>query len=167
MPETFATLVKVPAVSKKSMKNRVKITVTIEADNAAPKSNANKCVIGGGEDITPLNWPRPVTQAIALKATIPIIMFPLIFIFSITIIDINAPAPKRSKGLLRSPNVTRVTGWSAVSPIISKPITPKNKPIPAPIPSFKLFGIELISQALIGVSAVSYTHLTLPTKRIV
>ena len=40
-PETFATLVKVPAVSKKSMKNRVKITVTIEAESAAPKSNAN------------------------------------------------------------------------------------------------------------------------------
>ena len=27
----------------------------------------------------------------------------------------------------------------------------KNKPIPAPIPSFKLFGIEFINQALIGV----------------
>ena len=59
LPETFATLVKVPAVSKKSMKNRVKITVTIEADNAAPKSNVIKCVIGGGADITPLNWPKP------------------------------------------------------------------------------------------------------------
>ncbi len=42
LPETFATLVKVPAVSKKSMKNNVKITVTIEAESAAPKSNANK-----------------------------------------------------------------------------------------------------------------------------
>ena len=30
------------------MKNRVKITVTIEAESAAPKSNANKCVIVGG-----------------------------------------------------------------------------------------------------------------------
>ena len=30
----------------------------------------------------------------------------------------------------------------------------KNNPIPAPIPSFKLFGIELINQALIGVSEI-------------
>ena len=106
------------------------------------------------EETTPLKLPSPVSQAIALKATIPIIMFPLICIFSITIIDINAPAPKRSKGFERSPSVTRVTGWSAVSPIISKPITPKNKPIPAPIPSFKLFGIEFINQALIGVNEI-------------
>ena len=70
-PETFATLVKVPAVSKKSMKNRVNITVTIEAESAAPKSNANKCVIGGGAEATPLNFAKPVTQAIILKAMIP------------------------------------------------------------------------------------------------
>ena len=31
----------------------------------------------------------------------------------------------------------------------------KNNPIPAPIPSFKLFGIELISQALNGVSDIA------------
>ena len=30
----------------------------------------------------------------------------------------------------------------------------KNNPIPAPIPSFKLFGIELINQALIGVNDI-------------
>ena len=35
--------------------------------------------------------------------------------------------------------------------MISKPIIAKNKPIPAPIPNFKLFGIEFINQALIGV----------------
>ena len=31
----------------------------------------------------------------------------------------------------------------------------KNNPIPAPIPSFKLFGIELISQARIGVKDIN------------
>jgi AGZA family xanthine/uracil permease-like MFS transporter len=31
---------------------------------------------------------------------------------------------------------------------------PKNKPIPAPIPNFKLLGIELINQALIGVKEI-------------
>ena len=41
-PETFATLVSVPAVSKKSIKNKVNITVTIEADSAAPKSNLKR-----------------------------------------------------------------------------------------------------------------------------
>ena len=71
-----------------------------------------------------------------------------------TIIDMNAPAPKRSKGFDKSPSCTNVTGLSAVKPIISKPIIAKNNPIPAPIPSFKLFGIELISHALIGVKEI-------------
>ena len=31
----------------------------------------------------------------------------------------------------------------------------KNNPIPAPIPSFKLFGIELINQALMGVKDIA------------
>ena len=61
---------------------------------AAPKSNAKRCVIGGGGETTPLNLPYPVIQAIALKTKIPIIMFPLIPFFSITIIEIKAPAPK-------------------------------------------------------------------------
>ena len=30
----------------------------------------------------------------------------------------------------------------------------RNRPIPAPIPSFKLFGIEFISQALNGVNEI-------------
>ena len=41
-PATLATLVSVPAVSKKSMKNKVKITVTIDALKAAPKSKVIK-----------------------------------------------------------------------------------------------------------------------------
>ena len=104
LPDTFATLVNVPAVSKKSMKNNVKITVTIEALNAAPKSKVNKCVIGGGADTTPLNFPTPVSQAIALNATIPMIIFPLILNFSITIIEIKAPAPSNNNGLDKSPS---------------------------------------------------------------
>ena len=34
-------------------------------------------------------------------------------------------------------------------------IIAKNNPMPAPIPSFRLFGIELINQALIGVSDIN------------
>ena len=64
------------------MKNNVKITVTIEALSAAPKSNVIKCVIGGGEETTPLKFPKPVTHAIALNAIIPIIIFPLILLFN-------------------------------------------------------------------------------------
>ena len=78
-------------------------------------------------------------------------MLPLILNFSITIIDINAPAPNNNNGFDKSPSWTNVTGLSAVNPMISKPIIAKNKPIPAPIPNFKLFGIEFINQALIGV----------------
>ena len=35
--------------------------------------------------------------------------------------------------------------------MICNPIIARNKPIPAPIPNFKLLGIEFISQARIGV----------------
>ena len=48
LPDTLATLVNVPAVSKKSIKNKVKITVTIEALKAAPKSKVIKAVADGG-----------------------------------------------------------------------------------------------------------------------
>ena len=41
-PATFATEVKVPAVSKKSMNNNVKITVDIPAVKAAFKSKAKR-----------------------------------------------------------------------------------------------------------------------------
>ena len=58
------------------------------------------------------------------------------------------------KGLETSPSCTSETGLSAVNPISSKPIIARNKPIPAPIPSFKLFGIEFISQALSGVNEI-------------
>ena len=81
-------------------------------------------------------------------------MFPLILSFSMTIIETKARHPSIIKGFLISPKVTRVTGWSATTPIISKPIIAKNNPIPAPIPSFKLFGMEFISHALIGVSEI-------------
>ena len=54
-----------------------------------------------------------------------------------------------------SPKVTNVTGWSPTTPIISKPIIAKNNPIPAPIPSFKLLGIEFINHALKGVSDIA------------
>ena len=81
-------------------------------------------------------------------------MFPLIFIFSITIIDTKAKHPSITSGFLISPKVTNVTGWSPTTPIISKPIIAKKPPIPAPIPNFKLLGIELMSQARIGVKEI-------------
>ena len=103
---------------------------------------------------TPLNFARPEAQAIILKTMIPIIIFPLIFSFSITIIDTKARQPKIISGFFISPKVTNVTGWSATTPIISRPIIAKNKPIPAPIPNFKLLGIELINHARIGVKEI-------------
>ena len=54
-------------------------------------------------------------------------MFPLIFIFSITIIDTKAKHPSITSGFLISPKVTNVTGWSPTTPIISKPIIAKKR----------------------------------------
>ena len=67
----------------------------------------------------------------------------------------NVKHPKSTKGFLMSPKVTSVTGWSPTTHIISKPIIDKNNQIPAPIPSFKLRGIEFINQALKGVSEIA------------
>ena len=43
-----------------------------------------------------------------------------------------------------SPSPTRVAGLSTTTPAFFKPIIAKNKPIPAPIPSFMPFGILLM-----------------------
>ena len=87
-----------------------------------------------------------------LKANIPIMIFPFTFIFSKTIIAINVAQPRRTIGSPKFPSFTKVTGSSTTTSIICNPIIAKNNPIPAPIPSFKLLGIELINHALIGVS---------------
>ena len=68
--------------------------------------------------------------------------------------DTKAKHPSITSGFLISPKVTSVTGWSPTTPIISNPIIAKKPPIPAPIPNFKLLGIELINQALIGVKEI-------------
>ena len=56
MPATLATDVNVPAVSKKSIKSNVKITVDIPAVIAADKSNSKRYVIGGGALAIPLKF---------------------------------------------------------------------------------------------------------------
>ena len=101
LPATLATEVNVPAVSKKSINNKVKMTVDIPAVNAAPRSKSNKYVIGGGVLTTPLNFHNPVIHAIILKTKIPIIILPLIFIFSITIIETKAKQPSITSGFLK------------------------------------------------------------------
>ena len=142
------------AVSKKSINNKVNITVDIPAVIAADKSNSKRYVIGGGALAKPLNLARPVAQATTLKNKIPIMIFPFTFIFSSTIIAIKVAHPRRTNGSLKFPSCTSVTGLSTTTSIICNPIIARNNPIPAPIPSFKLFGIELINQALIGVSDI-------------
>ena len=151
MPATLATEVNVPAVSKKSIKSNVKITVDIPAVIAADKSNSKRYVIGGGALAIPLNFARPVAHEIILNAKIPIIIFPFTFIFSSTTITIKVAQPNKTNGLLKSPSFTKVTGSSTTTSIICNPMIAKNNPIPAPIPNFKLLGIELINQARIGV----------------
>ena len=102
-----------------------------------------------------MKFARPATHAIILKTKIPIIIFPFIFIFSSTIIAIKVAHPNKTNGLLRSPSFTNVTGSSTTTSIICSPMIAKNNPIPAPIPNFKLLGIELINHALIGVSEIT------------
>ena len=66
----------------------------------------------------------------------------------------NVAQPNSTKGLLRSPSLTSVTGSSTTTSMICNPIIAKNSPIPAPIPNLRLLGIEFINQALIGVSEI-------------
>ena len=92
------------------MNNNVNMIVDIPAVKAAERSNSKRYVIGGGELTIPLNLANPVTQAITLKTSIPIIMFPLTFIFSKTIITTNARQPRSTRGFFISQRVTSVTG---------------------------------------------------------
>ena len=77
----------------------------------------------GGAEKIPLNLARdapsfivePVhshigNQANKLKNKIPIMIFPLTFIFSKTIIATKARQPNKTIGFLMSPRVTKVTG---------------------------------------------------------
>ena len=65
----------------------------------------------------------------------------------------NAAKPNKTKRSFKLPNFIRV-GLSSLTdkPIIWKPITARNIPIPAPIPSFKLLGIEFMIHARNGVT---------------
>ena len=109
-PATLATEVNVPAVSKKSTKKSVNTTVTIPADKAAPISNVRRCFIGGIDPTTPLNLASPQTQALILNTNIPIMILPLIFSFSKTIIVTNAKHANKTIGSFKLPSVTNVTG---------------------------------------------------------
>ena len=92
-----------------------------------------------------------MAQAIILKNKMPIIILPFTFILSKTIIAIKVAHPNKTNGSPKLPNCTNVTGLSTTTSIIWRPIIAKNNPIPAPIPNFKLLGIEFINHALIGV----------------
>ena len=94
------------------------ITVDIPAVIAADKSNSNKYVIGGGALAIPLNFARPVAQEIILNTRIPIIMLPLTFIFSSTIIAIKVAQPNNTRGSPKLPSCTKVTGLSTTTSII-------------------------------------------------
>ena len=63
----------------------------------------------------------------------------------------NVAQPNKTSGSPKSPSLTSVTGSSTTTSIICNPIIARNNPIPAPIPNLRLFGIEFINQALIGV----------------
>ena len=55
----------------------------------------------------------------------------------------------------KSPNPTKVAGLSTTIPAFLRPIIARNKPIPAPIPNFRDFGIAFIRYALHGDKLIS------------
>ena len=92
------------------MNNKVKIIEAIPAEKAALRSNSNRYVIGGIDPTTPLNLANPDTHAMILKSKIPIMILPLTFIFSKTIMNTKVAHARSTKGFLISPKVTNVTG---------------------------------------------------------
>ena len=71
LPVSFEIAVKVEFVSRTSTKNKVKTTVAPLAVIIAEKSNSKKYPISGIDPNTPLNFARPVTQAIVENNRIP------------------------------------------------------------------------------------------------
>ena len=151
-PVKLATLVSVPAVSKKSTNKKANATPINPAVNNALKSILNAC---SGLGIAPATPPRslsPVTQAIILTARTPRIIAPGILRLS-SIAIITKPSPVRITGqLVTSPKPTSVAGLSTTTPAFFKPMIARNKPIPAPTPSFILLGILLIIYLRAGVT---------------
>ena len=54
--------------------------------------------------------------------------------------------------LERSPSVTSVVGSAATMPAFCRPISARNRPMPAAMPSFRLKGMALISHSRSGVT---------------
>ncbi len=80
------------------------------------------------------------------------IMAPGICLLSSMAIIAN-PSPANNTGQDEmSPRPTSVEGLSTTMPAFLNPIIARNNPIPAPMPSFIDFGIELIIYRLAGVT---------------
>ena len=80
------------------------------------------------------------------------IIAPGTFLLS-SIAMITNPSPVNSTGqLATSPNPTSVAGLSTTTPAFLRPIIARNKPIPAPTPSFIDLGILLIMYLRAGVT---------------
>ena len=152
LPVKFATEVNVPAVSKKSTNKNAKAVPINPAVAISEKSRLNACAGDGIAPTTPLISAIPNTQSITLTAKIPIIIAPGTFLLS-KIAIIAKPKPASSTGQDEmSPRPTSVAGLSTTTPAFLNPMIAKNKPIPAPIPSFIERGIELMIYFLAGVT---------------
>ena len=147
----MATDVSVPAVSRKSTNRKAKAVPIKPAVAIKLKSSWKACSGLGTAPTTPLNEAVPVIHAMIETARIPMIIAPGTPRRSRTAM-ITKPIPASSTGIdVTSPRPTNVAGLSTTIPAFWKPIIAKNRPIPAPTPSFMDFGIELMIYLRAGV----------------
>ena len=140
----MATEVNVPAVSKKSTNKKANAVPIKPAVANNEKSSEKACAGEGTAPTTPDMSATPNIQASILTASIPMIIAPGICRLSRIAIMAN-PKPANNTGNDEtSPKPTSVAGLSTTIPAFLNPIMAKNKPMPAPMPSFIERGMEVI-----------------------
>ena len=143
-PVRFAIDVNVPAVSRKSTNKNANATPMNPAVAITEKSNWKACEGLGTDPAIPSRSASPIIQAIIAITRIPITMAPGILRLLSTAMMMNPRPASNTGNEATSPSPTKVAGLSTMIPAFSKPMIARNSPIPAPIPSFMLFGIELM-----------------------
>ena len=146
-----ATPIRVPAVSNISTINIDKIGVTMESCRAPTISSCrNTGAIEGGIDTKPLNSVSPKVQPRKVANSMPMSTAPVIFLADSATMTTKPRIQTSGSKLDKSPNATSVAGSVTTMPAFFNAMKPRNKPIPAAIPNFRLRGIALTSHSRTG-----------------
>ncbi len=125
-------------------KRKARITLTIATLSAPAMSIASQ--VGarlGGIDTRPLYSTSPKAQPIPVTASMLSRIAPKTLRWLSTAIIRKHTAASRAVGSPNEPMVSRVAGLSTTMPAVFRPISPRNRPTPAPMAKRRLMGMLL------------------------